>query len=403
MKTKLKLTQLNFTRNACILFAGMTGLSSLTYGADSLDTWISEGKPSLTLNPRFEYGDTTGLDVSRAATLKTLLGYTTGDWIGFKALVEFNNTTALDYDDYNGAGLNGQGGKTPIADPETTEVNQVYLSYGIEMGSLTVGRQRIILDNARMIGNVGWRQNEQTYDAIKLSATPVDGLTLTGIYIDEVNRIFSDARDWDSESFLFNANYKVSKALNVTGYYYYYDLVGAGAPADEVDTYGLIVKGSVSIDDDLSINYYLEGATQDYLAVNPTYYHAVLGTAFKGFSLDFGYEVLGSDAGAGQFLTPLATAHKFNGFADAYLDNGGANGLEDFYIKLGAKFGKLSLTAVYHDFSSEEGSARDGDEFDFVAVYPITKSIKALGKVALYESDTGTETDRYILQVTYTY
>jgi hypothetical protein len=33
---------------------------------------------------------------------------------------------------------------------------------------LKAGRQRIKLDDDRWVGNVGWRQNEQTYDAARL-------------------------------------------------------------------------------------------------------------------------------------------------------------------------------------------------------------------------------------------
>jgi hypothetical protein len=39
------------------------------------------------------------------------------------------------------------------------------LQWKNDKGTLLRGsRQRIIYDNARFVGNVGWRQNEQTYD-----------------------------------------------------------------------------------------------------------------------------------------------------------------------------------------------------------------------------------------------
>jgi hypothetical protein len=48
-----------------------------------------------------------------------------------------------------------------IADPQTSELNQLWVSYtGIPDTEIKGGRQRIIFDDSRFIGNVGWRQME---------------------------------------------------------------------------------------------------------------------------------------------------------------------------------------------------------------------------------------------------
>ena len=44
-----------------------------------------------------------------------------------------------------------------------------------------MGRQRIILNNARFIGNAGFRQNEQTFDAVRLEARPIDHVDQRGL------------------------------------------------------------------------------------------------------------------------------------------------------------------------------------------------------------------------------
>ena len=55
-----------------------------------------------------------------------------------------------------------------VADPKGTELNQGYVQYkGIDNVGLKLGRQRINLDNQRFIGGVGWRQQEQTFDAFR--------------------------------------------------------------------------------------------------------------------------------------------------------------------------------------------------------------------------------------------
>ena len=56
-----------------------------------------------------------------------------------------------------------------------------------------VGRQRINLDNQRFVGVSPRRQNEQTYDGVLGQLQPVDELTLTYAYIDNVNTIFARA------------------------------------------------------------------------------------------------------------------------------------------------------------------------------------------------------------------
>lgn len=384
-----------------LVTSALLGASTVS-AADSLSAAVAEGKPNLTFRPRYEYGDQAGLKSSNAVTLKTLLGYTTAPYLGFTAGVEFTDTHALDDDGYNAAGLNGQPGKTVIADPETTELNQLYLQYKQDIATGKLGRQRIIYDNARMVGNVGWRQNEQTFDAALLRVEPVKGLVVDYAYLNRVNRIFADSRDWDSDSHLVHATYAVSKAFSVTGYAYLLDFTGNGAST--TDTYGAIVAGSQELEN-VKLTYRAEGAfqNQDALDVDTHYVHLQGGAEVAGFKFGLGYELLGSDSGKGQFLTPLATAHAFNGFADAYLDNGGKGGLQDLYASVGYKIEKLNATVWYHDFSSDEGKAADGSEVDLVLTYPLHKKVTALVKIALYDGDTRADVNRFITELTITY
>ena len=65
--------------------------------------------------------------------------------------------------------------------------------------------------------------------------------------------------------------------------------------------------------------------------------------------------VLGSDDGNFAFRTPLATLHKFNGFADVFLVTPN-DGLEDIYVYYGFAFPKewkLKGKMVYHFFNTE--------------------------------------------------
>jgi hypothetical protein len=54
-----------------------------------------------------------------------------------------------------------------VADPQNLELNRLQLQYKSKTVTATVGRQRINLDDQRWVGSVGWRQNEQTFDAAR--------------------------------------------------------------------------------------------------------------------------------------------------------------------------------------------------------------------------------------------
>ena len=67
---------------------------------------------------------------------------------------------------------------------------------------MTAGRQRILVEDQRFVGNVGWRQDEQTFDAVRADAA-LGRFKATYAYLWHVNRILGEERDWDSDSHLF--------------------------------------------------------------------------------------------------------------------------------------------------------------------------------------------------------
>ena len=104
--------------------------------------------------------------------------------------------------------------------------------------------------------------------------------------------------------------------------------------------------------------------------------------------------------GESQFRTPLATAHKFNGWADTFLDNGGPFGLRDAYGYFAPKLpwgfkGRL----VYHQFYSDTGTKR-GTEVNAIMTRKVLKYVNLLAKFAWYKGQnvndpTGGRADRY--------
>lgn len=391
---------------------------------------LLKGKPSLNARLRYETADQDGLQDADALTLRVRAGYTTKAYNGFQAMIEGEANVPLARDYFDGTGTNTVPPTATIADPEIYELNQAWISYAHEKTKGTLGRQRIVLDNARFIGDVAWRQNQQTFDAFLLQDKTIDKLTLTYGYLDRINRIFDDRSaqyDWDSDSHVLHASYTGLPFGTLTGYAYLLDFSADGvlaginaAKASSSQTYGLSLTGARPVTDALKATYRLEYATQsDYGSstvvggYDADYYVVELGLAAKKYSFAVGYEVLGSDSGAVGFKTPLATMHAFNGWADKFLGTPNA-GLTDLYLKASATLpGNVSLLAFYHEFGTTEGASDIGSEIDIQLSYKVNKNISLLAKAAFYQSESPVpvagstaahqDTNKFSFQIDYAY
>ncbi|MEM6314228.1 MAG: hypothetical protein AAF743_09080, partial [Planctomycetota bacterium] len=378
---------------------------------DAIDEWTDIfTKGTFSANFRFRYGfaevSTPGgeLGDSHAFTLRTRLGYGTKPVYGLSGFIELEDIRAADYDQYNAAGLNGQPGLSVIADPEDTELNQLFLKWSVPKdlfegddliggSEVILGRQRIILDNSRFVGNVGWRQNEQTFDAAVFNWKPesVEGLSVFYSFVDDVNRIFGpdSGRDFDSQSHLINASYKIENVGKLVVFAYLLDFDNALAASSQ--TYGVLLTGDRKLDDDYTLKYVASYAFQQDFADNPIDYDAhylngELTLAKKGTgSVAVGYELLGSDDGNIGFSTPLATLHKFNGFADAFLATP-ATGLQDVYASVGADLPwGMKGKVIGHYFFDHEDAMDLGWEVDAVVTKKINDNLSLLAKAAYFD------------------
>lgn len=364
---------------------------------------VKEGKWDLNLRFRFEFVDLEGQDKQAyASTLRTRLGYTTAEFYEFKLHVDFENTTVIGPERYNSTS-NGMTDRPVVADPEDTEVNQVYLAYmGWQDQVVTLGRQRIIMDDARFIGNVGWRQNEQTYDALRWQVKK-DRHTINVTYIDNVNRIFGEHHpnsvnsDLRSNSFFGHYQVGLGKAGNLSAFAHFLEFENASAISHqnlgfrwagkvELDGWGLQHALSYVKQSDYNATLVIDGETLDR-EFDADYVHFELGPAWENFSFLLAYELLSSDGGAYGFATPLATLHAHNGWADIFLATPG-NGLEDIFAKAAGSFGRWKMLGIYHIFSSDEGSFDFGTELDLQATTKITEFMNLGLKAALYDADT---------------
>ena len=372
------------------------GVFSTGAHANSFTEAFKSGKAYGNLNLRFEGVDQDGFDDNASAlTLRTRLGFTTGEFAtGWTMTGEFEDSRSLfSVDEYSVPQTGFNPGEYPVvADPQTTELDQAFVQYKNDTVTVKAGRQVFTLDGHRFIGHVGWRQDRQTFDAISAKFTLTEAFTVTAAYLDQRNRIFAEAADIDSNDIILHGAYKLGDIGTLKGYAYLLE-----NEADDLtnDTFGVSFSGGDSI------TYHAEFATQEAettAEIETDYLNLEIGGKVGAVKLKAGYEVLGSDDGAGGFQTPLATLHKFNGWADVFL-NTPSVGLEDISIAVSGKAGDGSWSAIYHKFDSNEASIDLGSEIDLIYKKKYGAFTSAV-KAAFYtEGDEGTAADRTKLWV----
>ena len=387
-----------------LLSAASLLLSSAVFAgeSDSLASALTSGKAGINVRARYERVDQDGIPETADALLARLrLSYETGQWKGLSLYAEYDHIFHMVNDFNSGAGTSPNKGQYPVvADPEGSDLNELYLDYKLAKDwNLRAGRQVIIFDNERFVGPVGWRQNEQSFDGLKLTTKAVAKTDLTYSYIGYVRRIFGQtvaAGKNNVDIHLLNGKVTLNDKWSVTPYYYYID--NQNVAAFSTATAGARLAGSVKAGDG-KISLIAELAKQSDAGNNPTNYDAdyallsALWSMDSGLSLGLAYESLGADsANFESFRTPLATLHAFQGWADMFLTTPGA-GINDLYATVKYKAGKWGLTGVYHDFSADTGSADFGTEFDISAGTKINENYSLLFKGAFFSSDSASYAD----------
>ena len=384
------------------IFFSLITLSSLAENNSTIADAFKNGDANYLLRYRFENVDQDDFNKdANASTLKARLSFKTDDNLNFGLFTEFDTVIAFGKEQYN----SGQGTSGPeraiypiIADPDGTEVNQAYLSYkGFPDTLLKFGRQRILIDNQRFVGGVGWRQNEQTYDGISIDKN-FNAMHLIYAYISNVNRIFGEdvaAGDHNSRTHLLNLKHNFNSG-ELTAYYYSID--NKDAISASTNTIGLRWNAK-DLFNNSALSYSMEYASQTDNADNPVnytadYYRLDASYQFKYLNFYTGYEVLSGEAtmNGASFQTPLATLHAFNGWADQFLSTP-AEGLEDLFFGIKGNLKRFNWNVKYHNFSAQDVSSDFGNELDFSVSTTLSKHYSILLKYADFNSDTSNRSD----------
>jgi hypothetical protein len=389
--------------------------------------------PIIDARLRWEHVDQPNIDAD-AVTLRLRAGAELKDG-GLSLLVEGEGTLAIDnhYNAFPFAVAVGQ--RRPqystIADPENVELNRAQLQYKGTAATVTIGRQRINLDDQRWVGNAGWRQNEQTFDAIR-GEFKVGPVSLDGTYAISQRTIYGidagTAKDfvpgtgprqhYSGDFYFVGAGAKLGP-VNLKGFAYLldYDPITFVRPSSS-QTYGARATAAFPLAPKLKLNLAASYARQSDYGSNPVAYAAdyvagEAGLAYKALTLTAGYELLGSDASAAggasrAVQTPMATLHKFNGWADVFLTTPN-KGLQDVYLGAAYKFDGikalpgLNAAVIWHGFDSDAGNLDYGDEWDASLGFKIGR-VALLGKYANYRRHgaqdfaTDVNTEKFWLQ-----
>jgi hypothetical protein len=345
-----------------------------------------------------------------ADTVRVRLGYQTPVRSGWSGVIEAEATQHLFGEDFNST-ANGQTQFPSVVDPDNTELNQAYIRYAPGAKTqFTLGRQRVQWDNQRFFGNVGWRQNEQTFDALDFQHSFGNGTKLRYDYLDRALRINgADNPNEDLARYLLNTHLiSLGHTLgpgSLSGYAHFIE--NETLPLSSHRNLGLRYTAKQDAPDGISWLAAIEYAKQDAYAdgadkIDADYFLLEGGLIWKASTFKAGWEQLGGDGSYG-FATPFATLHAFNGWADKFLTTP-VNGLNDAYLGWNRKYGKLSAAVVWHDFSSDAASIHYGQEWDASLGYAFDKHWNGMLKLADFNADdTGTDTAKLWLSMEYVY
>jgi hypothetical protein len=361
---------------------------------------LKNGTPDVDVITGFEYkhrDDPTS--PGQQFSIRTRVGYRSAEFLNTAAYVQLHNVSNVmeEYRFMYEGKMRGDLDRDIIADPDGSRFQEAYLDFSFIPDTVVrVGRQEIILDDARLIGNIDWRLNGQSFDAASITNTSIPDVKLYAAYVQQVNTILLDGLDLDG-MWLFNAGYSGIKNHHLSVYTYLLDTESELDTARDSATYGFRFSGKTA-----PFSYYLDYSHQSDFADGEDHEADMLNLYLAGdlgyFTLGGGYSYIsGQDGTDRSFDTLFSTAHKFNGFADQFLGTNGGGltaGLQDYYAQAVTKLFDAKLVFAYHFFdSAEDDNAFDGtygDEFDALLVKPVAENLTFIAKYANFMQDDST-------------
>lgn len=371
-------------------------------------------KPLIDARLRYEHVDQDGIELpSDAVTLRIRSGVQakTGP---FSALVEAESMLTI-AGDYNN-GLNGRP-RPLIADPQNVEINRIQLAYETKGLTVIAGRQVLELGDQRFVGSANWRQNQQTFDAVRAKWTR-GKFGIDATYAWDVRTIYgidgtgARPRSIPGDNWLVQASY-ASPIGTLTGFAFLIDqdLPALSGFRLSSQTYGVRFAGAQPVAKGWKLGYIASVARQSDYARNPNRYAATyalgeLSLTGPVWSATAGYEILGADKGVAltSVQSPLSSPFRFQGWVGKFVTTP-PDGVRDAYATLAGNWkAKGAITGygvamTYHRFASDRLARLYGDEIDAIASLKCKRYTLA-ARVARYRADGfATDTTKLFLTI----
>lgn len=381
----------------------------------------SNGVTNFEFRPRYEVVQQQGKQDAQAVTARVLAGYTTPQAGGFGATLELIGVAAADTATY-GVPVEplprvSNPAYASILDPVASNFNQAYVSYdGFAHTRILAGRQMIELDDQRFVGNVGFRQNMQTYDGLSVVNHPQSDFRVMAAYLFGEKNVLN--QEVNMNTFLAEADWTRYAVAHIDVFGYWYGnqenaggstvsgndailpgaaLCGAGPGSANslVDpqacnsaTLGMRLHGDIPLADAWQASYVAEYARQNswdggYSAIGNDFDHFD-GTLHWGtMYASADYMLMGANAnGTYGFQTPMATKHAFNGWAEMFLTTP-KEGLRSNYATVGDQnvYG-FDVLVRYYRFATDYQGTDLGHEWDWSIGHPLARNVDFVVQLA---------------------
>jgi len=370
-----------------------------------------EHQSSLSL--RFRYGQAKSGDTAGKTASAALQWQLESNWTDdLSSVLEVGHVDTVFNHDYNdGREHNDQ---PVIPDVASTELKQLALHWSDGVNRLTVGRQRLILDDQRFIGSNSFWQNDQTLDAIRYERAIMFSSTVSYAYVHRAHRIFAtngnrtnvpdphNTPDWntyrsklgqhDHHSHLLHLHLKDWDYQDISLFYYDMDIEPLplldnrtiGGRYQYERRWGKFKPG-------LTLSLADQTRPSSGESVHIPYYLIQLQLAAPSRALAIRHEILGSRKGLG-LVTPLADLHAFQGWADAFNAQSGG-GIRDTSVKWLWRYPPFRLDLRQHWFKRDRDGAFLGRETDLDVMLKINRQQHILLRLATFSAATAARND----------
>lgn len=362
---------------------------------------------------------------ARAASLLVRLR-ATSEWSQqFSTLFELDSVAL----GWQGEFSNGEhfNGHSVIPDVAGTDLNQALLHYlPTNTLQLTLGREAVNLGNQRFVGTNGFWQNEQTLETAGFKLEFGSASSVMYRYVDNANRI--NGQDAGKKLSPSDSNYTANNGIRPPQFLgdhdhnthlvfahfnewdlsqldaYYFDMEIKDAKALSNQTLGLRYEYE-SRWNTLRTLAHAEFAAQERTDINNDallqFYDVGAGVGFGSNELTLNVQQLGENKGI-SFVTPLASLHDQNGWADKFLLTPNS-GLRDYSLQYIWRKNPIKIDARYHLFHTDDDNSPIGEEFDIDFVYKLnTKSI-ALLRIADFTASDDSDADEQRIFLMFTH